>query len=255
MTSLFSPEYAAVYDSINANKDYEQETTFVLETIGRGQKRLKTESVLDLGCGTGRHLIHFEPHFDFVAGVDRSSGMLEVAKGLLPRASLTHGDVGEINLGRTFDVVTALFDVLSYQVSNVAVFRFFESIARHLAPQGLAVVDFWHLAGLISDPPTTRMVRGNVITDSELHFVRYSCPSVDWTSAVTTVAMATMIWRESTLQAMVEESHQMRAFQVNELGFAASLAGLEIEESGGWLRGPDPTEADWHAYVMMRHKE
>lgn len=246
MSGVFGSSYSHLYDDLNTGKDYAKESEFVVD-VSVGSSRAKVSSLLDLGCGTGRHLEQLKVLFDEVVGVDRSGDMLEIAKSRLPGVRLVNEDASEVRLGRTFDVVTALFDVLSYQTSNTDVIRFFTTIREHLAPNGVAVVDFWHLAGLIADPPTTRVKRG-VMGRSE--YLRVSVPEVDWTTATTAVSITTLIWENNRVEALTEE-HDMRAFLVPELASLATLAGLLVNSSGGWLRSGPEGLSDWHAYVTL----
>ena len=64
-------------------------------------------SLLDVACGTGKHLEHLQHHYR-VAGVDISPAMLDVARRRLPGVPLHVGDMVDFELGRTFDVVTCL---------------------------------------------------------------------------------------------------------------------------------------------------
>ena len=83
-------------------------------------------SILEMGCGTGAHAAEFAGLGYEVHGIDASEGMLEGARArqasLAPevaaRLAFSAGDVRSFRAGRRFDVVTALFHVVSYQVTN-----------------------------------------------------------------------------------------------------------------------------------------
>ena len=62
-------------------------------------------SLLDVGCGTGRHLEYLRSHYE-VAGVDISEQLLAQARKRLPGVPLYLGDLRSFDLGRRFDVVT-----------------------------------------------------------------------------------------------------------------------------------------------------
>jgi len=80
-------------------------------------------SVLDLGCGTGRHALVLAERGFRVVGVDRSAQMLNRAQALRDgalariqdRLSFHEFDIAKLRLGAQFDVVVALFHVMSYQ--------------------------------------------------------------------------------------------------------------------------------------------
>ena len=65
--------YARYYDLVNKDKDYLAETQYVASLIERyGDER---SSLLDIGCGTGRHAELFSDSGFNVVGLDRSDAM------------------------------------------------------------------------------------------------------------------------------------------------------------------------------------
>ena len=71
-------ESARYYDSLYADKDYAAEVAYVDGLIQRYAPGAR--SVLDLGCGTGRHAIEFAERGYSVLGIDRSRNMLNQAQ-------------------------------------------------------------------------------------------------------------------------------------------------------------------------------
>jgi len=109
--------------------------------------------LLDLGCGTGRHVVHFAARGFEVTGVDLSEHMLSVVSrklSVLRRgATLVHGDItrlDELGLGR-FDYIICMFSTLGmiYGAANRA--RFLRQARGHLRGDGLLafhVHNRWH---------------------------------------------------------------------------------------------------------------
>jgi SAM-dependent methyltransferase len=99
--------------------------------------------LLDLGCGTGRHVVHFaERGFD-VTGVDLSEHMLAAARRKLAErgcgATLVHGDItrlAELGLGR-FDCAISMFSVLGMIYGAENRLRFLRSVLECLEDGGL----------------------------------------------------------------------------------------------------------------------
>jgi predicted TPR repeat methyltransferase len=79
--------------------------------IRRHQPRART--LLDVACGTGRHLEHLRREFD-CQGLDLDEGLLAVAAGRLPGTRLTRADMTDFALGRRFDAVICLFSSIGY---------------------------------------------------------------------------------------------------------------------------------------------
>ena len=69
--------YARYYNLLYKEKDYAGEAEYVHKLIQKYQPGAK--SILDLGCGTGRHDILLAEKGYSVTGVDRSEEMLAVA--------------------------------------------------------------------------------------------------------------------------------------------------------------------------------
>jgi SAM-dependent methyltransferase len=138
---------AEFYDDLYEGKDYAAEADYVDALIQRYLPG--AQSLLDLGCGTGRHAIKFTEKGYGVVGVDRSAEMIAKARGhrdqlpphIRERLTLEHGDIRDFRLGRQFDAVVALFHVISYQISNDDVLAAFTTAKAHLRTNGLFIFD------------------------------------------------------------------------------------------------------------------
>jgi len=80
----FASLYAATYDALYRDKDYDGEVALV-ERLFREHGVGEVSSVLDLGCGTGSHAIRLAARGYEVVGVERSEAMLEVARRKAPQ--------------------------------------------------------------------------------------------------------------------------------------------------------------------------
>jgi SAM-dependent methyltransferase len=75
--------------------------------------------------------------------VDASRAMLEVARRRCPSVPLQHGSLPNLRLRRQFDVVTCLFGSIAYASTISSFTRAVKSLARHLEPNGVLVVEPW----------------------------------------------------------------------------------------------------------------
>ena len=143
-----APHIAEDYDRYFQYNELFQFDTRVLERWLATPGRL-----LDLGCGTGRHVAHFAARGFEVTGVDLSHHMLAVARRKLAArgcgATLIHGDItrlGEFGLGR-FDYATCMFSTLGMIYGAANRLRFLETVRQHLTPNGLLALHVhnrWH---------------------------------------------------------------------------------------------------------------
>lgn len=138
------PEYensAYVYDLLYAWKDYAADTRVLLRLL-RGRFRPPGRRLLEVACGTGRYLEHLQRRFE-VTGLDREPAMLREARRRLPGVPLYRGDMRAFDLGSRFDVVLCLFSSIGYAQDRRELRAAIASMARHLTPGGILVVEPW----------------------------------------------------------------------------------------------------------------
>jgi SAM-dependent methyltransferase len=138
MTGQIYDRFATFYDDMYAFKDYSGEADYLVEVIHR--HHAVARSLLDVACGTGRHLEHLRRQFE-VEGLDVNPRFLEIARHRLPGVTLHEGDMTEFDLGRTFDVVTVLFSAITSTLTVDALERSIGALAGHLASGGLLLVE------------------------------------------------------------------------------------------------------------------
>ncbi|HEX2644426.1 MAG TPA: methyltransferase domain-containing protein [Thermoanaerobaculia bacterium] len=131
---------ARFYDELYAFKDYggaaEKLRAFLRE------RHPEARTLLDIGCGTGRHLEHLKGDYQ-VEGLDLNGDLLDIARARCPEVPFHQADMTSFDLGRRFDVVACLFSAIAYVRTVDNLRRTLERIAAHLAPGGIAVIEPW----------------------------------------------------------------------------------------------------------------
>jgi len=130
-----------VYDLLYSFKDYDAEARDLVSLIR--ERNPGASSLLDVACGTGKHLELLRAEFPDVGGIDLDDGLLAIARERLPDVPLVNADMRTFDLGRTFDVVTCLFSAVGYLRDADELARATGRMAAHLAPDGVLVVDGW----------------------------------------------------------------------------------------------------------------
>ncbi|MBA3532043.1 MAG: class I SAM-dependent methyltransferase [Ardenticatenales bacterium] len=245
--------YASFYDSLYQEKDYEGECDFV-EQVFAQYATSPVRRILDLGCGTGGHLLPLAQRGYEVAGVDRSPEMLEGARRKLGGAGfsarLEVGDVREVDVAEHFDAVISMFAVMSYQIEQEDLLRAFSTAERHLEPGGLFLFDVWYGPGVLGDPPAERckMVEG----EGE-RILRLAHPEMDILRQTVTVHYRVLRLCGEQLLSEVEESHTMRFLFPQEIIHLLRDAGFEFLELCPFMRlGEQPGLREWSVSVVAR---
>ena len=156
--------YDQFYDALD--KDYEWEAKRVLR-LGRDVIGRRPRTLLDVACGTGRHLEVFGRTLD-CAGIDNDAAMLAVASQRCPTVPLMRADMQYLPLLGRFDIVTCLFSSVAYVGTVPALRRTVRAMASNLTPGGVLVIEPWyepdewdvgHMAVLTIDSPELKAVR------------------------------------------------------------------------------------------------
>jgi SAM-dependent methyltransferase len=185
-----------LYDVVYAYKDYAGECERIV-AIAAGSNPADSSdaarSLLDVACGTGRHLEYLRNHFT-VEGADLDPGLLEIARRRLPGVALALADMRDLDLGRTFDVVTCLFSAIGFARDLDELGAATASLARHVAPGGLLLLEPWltpeeWVSGrphaLVSEQPGLAVARVALsgargrISTVELHYLVGTSESVE----------------------------------------------------------------------------
>lgn len=257
----FDELYARHYDLLYADKDYVAECDLLDELFRRyGQGAIG--SILDLGCGTGSHALTLSRRGYEVVGVDRSDAMLAQAQAKAERYTdelalnmpqFIQGNIGTMDLGRTFDAVLMLFAVLGYQLYNEHVLAALKTVRRHLKPGGLFICDVWYGPTVLRQGLSDRI---KVASVEDGRIIRVASGELE---AYTHQAHITyQMWRlkEQVVIDERKEFHSVRYFFPQELHFFAQQAQLNIATICSLedvTRQPD--ESCWNAWVVARASE
>jgi dTDP-3-amino-3,4,6-trideoxy-alpha-D-glucopyranose N,N-dimethyltransferase len=133
-------ESAQYYDALYRFKDYAEAARRLHQTFIA--RRPAARTLLDVACGTGRHVEHLRHQYD-VEGVDMDPTLLAAARDRCPGVRFHQGDMRSFRLGRRFDLVTCLFGAIAYVETVDGLRRTLVQLAAHTAPDGLVAVEPW----------------------------------------------------------------------------------------------------------------
>lgn len=125
------------YDELNADKNYQAECDELLAIIR--QQHSVAATLLDVGCGTGKHLEILQHHFD-CSGLDVNSEMLQQA-ATRARCPLHCANMMSFSLNRQYDVIMCLFGCPAYTRTREGLSQLVRQFIAHLNVAGLVLLE------------------------------------------------------------------------------------------------------------------
>ena len=159
---------AHIYDLLYGWKDYAAEAARINELILDAVPDART--LLDVACGTGKHLEHLRATYD-VEGLDIDSQLLEIAEQRNPGVPLHRADMERFRLGKQFDAVTCLFSSIGYVQTTERLTETIINLTAHVSPGGVLLLEPWfspdqwedgHIGALFVDQPDLKVARMNL---------------------------------------------------------------------------------------------
>lgn len=240
-------EYSRYYDLLYRDKDYTLEADYISSLLFRFGGKVR--SVLELGCGTGKHAMLLAASGMRVTGVEFSETMLHEAclraESLGPSQGTftpVAGDARSVRLGR-FDAVISLFHVVSYQVSNEDALAIFRTAASHLSKDGVFIFDVWYAPAVLANLPSVRVKR---MADAQTSIIRIAEPTSNVNESRVDVQYTVIVSDKSTGETVqLLEKHPMRYFSSLELDLLAAATGMKIIHAEEWMTRATPSENTW----------
>ena len=181
------------------------------------------DTVLDLCCGAGRHLVTLEQYGARLTGVDYSPQLLAIARERLTQeTALIRADMRSLPLGTCFDVLFSFFTSFGYFLDDADNAAAAGSMAQVLKPAGRFFMDYLNPLNLEEklEPETTRESKGYVI--HEQRWIEHKLHRVNKTVSV-----------EYEGGVVGKTSESVRLYTLQELTVLLAEAGLQVEKVWG----------------------
>lgn len=231
--------YSKYYNLLYLDKDYDAESQYIESLMKRFNPNTKT--ILELGCGTGKHAKLLEEKGYELFGIDLSETMLEQAKQLGINCELA--DVRTFRANKKFDTVLSLFHVASYQTTDEDILNYFDTASSHLNTNGVFIFDLWYKPAVLSQLPEKRIKE---LENNEIKIKRYCKPNHLEDKYIVEVNYDIEILdKESGNIQKISEKHTMRYFSIDEIQKYAKKKNIEIIHNEEWLTGNKPSEITW----------
>lgn len=240
--ATYGDRIAEIYDD-RYIESFAEDTTgavsFLRELTGGGP-------ALELGIGTGRVALPLAQSGVDVQGIESSEAMVSKlrAKPGSDRIRVTIGSFADFSLPTRFDLIYVVFNTFFALLTQDEQVSGFESVARHLTPDGVFAMQAFVPDVTRFDAHNQRVAAEEVGIDQ----VTLETSSHDPFAQRTDSAYVTIRNAEIRLYPV-----RIRYAYVSELDLMARLAGLRLRERwGGWDRQPYPSTSWTHVSVWER---
>lgn len=249
--------YAKYYDLLYKDKDYRSETDYINKFIRKFKP--DSESILDLGCGTGNHDLFLAEKGFKTTGVELSSNMHSRAVKLLNEKAnkkldlMFHkGDIRRIRLRKKYDVIISLFHVINYQTTNKDLDSVFKTVKMHLKKDGLFIFDFWYGPAVLNDRPVKKT---KIIEEDEFKIKRYTIPEMRVNENLAVINFKIEVNdKKSDIKNKFRETHVMRYLFLPELELFFEKHNLEKIHIEEWLTGKRISDNTWYGLAVLKNQ-
>ena len=243
-------KYAAYYNLLYQDKDYKSEVNYVESQILK-HSDFQAKSILDVGCGTGKHAKLFAEKSYQVTGIDLSDKMIKEAKKLEnENLNFKVANATDFKLNTQIDSIVSLFHVASYQTSNEKLSSYFLNIYSHLKENGLFIFDFWYGPAVLLELPDVRVKR---LKNESLKITRIAEPVINTEKNMVDVNYELLLEDKNDKSIeKIHETHSMRYFFVPELEYILKSTGFEILNFYKWMTIDSLKSDSWNGVCVVR---
>jgi len=246
----FGKTYSKYYNLLYKDKNYQEEYNYIHDLIKK-HGNIGNKNILDIGCGTGKHLSFFKKDGYTVYGVDISENMIsEARKYLQQEDGFICSKASEFKINKKIDAIISLFHVMNYQTENDELEKVFQNVSNHLTDGGLFIFDFWYGPAVLIDPPIVKIKR---LEDDEIEITRITEPVMYYNKNIVDVNFEVLIEDKKTRQIeKINETHKMRYLFLPEIEMLANKIGLKIINSFKWMTYENLSSDSWYGLGVLR---
>jgi SAM-dependent methyltransferase len=233
----FGRYYDILYDPFidyNSDCDFIEE---ILSSFGTPPLQLETRkqyTLLDAGCGTGKHATDLARRGFKIVGFDRSrysliSAMKKTTEAteISERINYFQQDLRNLYLKTKFDAIMALFGVLSYIHEKDDLMRVLDNFRAHLEPGRLLIGEIWQNTGVFEEYQDRSVGKD---PENNLELERTTESRTPEGTSITEVKMDFTL-KELKSGSVIEtftENHYLRSYDLFDFTEALKNSGFEL---------------------------
>jgi SAM-dependent methyltransferase len=241
--------YSRYYDLLYKDKDYKAEVQYIVSILKSND--ITFSKILEFGSGTGKHGRLLAKEGYNITGIELSDNMVKQAYET-DGFTCQQGDIRTVCIERSFDIVLALFHVMSYQVTNDDVSAVFQRAYDHLEVGGLFLFDVWYSPAVYNLKPENRVKR---MMDDEVEVTRNAYPKIYPNENRVDVEYSVFVKEKINSQNHnFLETHSMRHFSIPEIEHFAEKNNFQVLKKEEFLTGNLPSENTWGVCFVLKKK-
>ena len=254
--SMFYTTIARYYDAENSDKtDDLVMYTELAEEYG--------SPILDIGCGTGRVMMHLAQEDLDVHGIDYDEAMLEVAEHkreamphLKDKLTIYKGNVLTYQLEKRFRMVLLTYNMLTHFREQAAQIELLKRLRELVDDDGVLVIDLPNAGNVYAseDTDAVTLERTFVVPDSGHLVMQQSVSTLDRAEQLLHV---TWIYDEVTADGTLKRVYApliVRYFFLAELRLLLQLTGFKVDEVYGEYDGSEYLDGSSRLIVIAKPK-
>ncbi|MBK8291874.1 MAG: class I SAM-dependent methyltransferase [Flammeovirgaceae bacterium] len=249
--------YAAFYDLLYKDKDYKGESDYIDTLIQKFlNKEKRKTSLLDLACGTGKHLFELEANgYAMLSGSDISKSMIEIANKNKKANSkdITFYDYSfqESNkISQKFDVVISMFSAMNYLTSYADQSKTLFNIHTLLNHEGIFIFDYWNGCAVTESYSPVKVLKKK---QDDAEIIRISETTLDLISQSATVKFTCNFIKSNQRLADFVETHYLHYYYFSEIRNLLASHGFEILHISPFMHMEKPvTPQEWNISIVAK---
>jgi SAM-dependent methyltransferase len=249
--------YAAFYDLLYKDKDYRGEADYINLLVERFQKGKKSDiSLLDLACGTAKHLIELASKgYGSLAGSDISGPMIDIARKRaeelkLPLTFFNHSFQQADKIDAKFDVVISMFSAVNYLTNYEDQSRMLKNVHGLLKNDGLFVFDYWNGCAVTKHYSPVKALRKK---SDDAEILRISETSINAIEQSATVKFICNYFKGNQRFAEFEETHHLHYYYFSEMRNLLASHNFEILYTSPFMAlDKNVSEDDWNISIIAK---
>jgi 2-polyprenyl-3-methyl-5-hydroxy-6-metoxy-1,4-benzoquinol methylase len=217
--------------------------------------------ILDIGCGTGRVMLHLAQEGYEVHGIDRDAAMLQRAQHkrealphLKDKLTFYQGDVLQHDLSQHFKLVLLTYNMLTHFHEQEQQIALLKRLRKLVEKQGLLVIDVPNAGNVFASEDTDAVTLERTFTDPESgHLVMQQ--SVSTLDRAEQLLHVTWIYDEVTADGTLKRTFVpvvFRYYFLSEISLLLKLTGFEVESVWGDYDGSEYGDGSERLVVLAK---